>query len=141
MTSDDVAAPVQIADLGRVEEPGSANAAGRDQEVRLPTKLIEHPCDVERGAHSTVVECQQERAIRRRPGKQLNGGDGVAPETLRDGLQVPAELDAIQLIHIRIGALKATRLPLARGHHIVKQECDCARTHRAPRRAARFQRR
>jgi len=61
VAADDMAAPVQLPDLRPIEEPGSPNSTGRDQEVRFPFEFIQYVSDILLSANSTIVKSKKYR--------------------------------------------------------------------------------
>src|SRR6516225_9099004 len=131
MASNYMPASTELLDLRTVQEPSCTNTAGRNQEVSLPTELIQHICRIEQRADAAVVECQQDWAVfvMERSCEQLRSGRRFAAKTLFDRQQVVSELDAIQFIHVGISPLEPTQLPAALRHDIMIQQRNCLDIH------------
>ena len=61
VAADYVASPVQLPDLRLIEETGSSNSTGRDEEVRFPSEFIQYVSDVLLSANSTIVKSKKYR--------------------------------------------------------------------------------
>lgn len=119
-----MASPVQLPDLRLIEEPGSSNSTGRDQEVCFPSEFIQHVSDVLLSANSTIVKSKKYGGACRGSFEQDWRSDRATRKLLGDSLKMLSKLRTIEFVHIGVSAEHPTRVPAACRNYIVKQECD-----------------
>jgi len=126
MAADDVAAAMEVAHLGFIEEAGRADAAGGDEEMAAPSELLEHSGDGGVEGCAAVIEGEKHR---RRSGEFAAAGDernGSGRHGGANGLQLAAKILAAEFVDVGALARKAARIVSGVFHYVVIHDCQGA---------------
>src|SRR3974390_318883 len=139
MAADDMAAPMQVANLGFTQESRCIDPIRRDKKIAAPAKLLEQVGSVEPCTDPSVVEGDQQADAARQP--HFGGMSGRRVQHGGDSFEMALEVSAIQLVNIGIGTLESAQCELSRRNNVVVQQCESAHQALLSARAARFHRR